>query len=310
MQTLKVYTDSSEERTASFGTKHYSQDTYITPAMAATFVGSLRWERQRTLRPRWVDQLADAIRDGDLTFLTIAFAEYPDGRRELIDGQHRLQAVITTGVTLPATVIVYPVTGQEETARLYMKFDRPLVRPVAAGLRAAGLFEMTDLSERFVRRMSAGAWIIVNGFRSGADKGGSLPQRTEAALAWLPEMEAFHPAVDGCPKKMNDALLRGPVAAVALVTFRYQSEKAAPFWSRVASQEMLHAGDPRLTLGRFLLEKLEKDVPGGRADYARYVSLAWNAWYEGRELRILKIADPTAAIAIRGTPWRGDGRRG
>ena len=87
--------------------------------------------------------------------------------------------------------------------------------------------------------------------------------------------------------------------AVALYTLRHQPARAHEFWSGLAKNDGLRRGDPRATL---IQDYLTRSVGIGSArQRVQQTTLAWNAFCEGRDLKIIKCIED-APIVIWGTP--------
>lgn len=290
--------------------EHYagmtSHQGYTTPGEADRILRTQNWRRQRLISPGWVRKLRLAITKGELTFLTLVFAEMPDGSRHLVDGQHRLTALIGTGKTLPTTVITHRVLNETQLGELYLQYDRPRSRGPEVGLRALGVFEESDLPEKFVARMGGAVYIIRSGFSRSYRQDSSLIERTYSVRDWLGEIALYHKALAGTGTTARAKLMRAAVAAVALVTFRHHPAVAEEFWTRTATQEMLALDDPRYRLMAWLTDNTvtRNDLKGGDILYAKYVATAWNAFFERRPLKLLKVADAASPIKITGIPIR------
>jgi hypothetical protein len=285
--------------------------TNISAARAQTILDTLNWPRQRDRNERWVEVLRLAILKGELTFLTLAYAELPNGRQYLLDGQHRLDALSRIeGRALPAQVTVHRVNDEAAVGALYLTYDRPKVRTPDVGLRAMGVFDQTETPEMVVKRLSPGALLAHSGFsRSIRTQGVSTTERSRIVQSWLPEIDEYYRLLieADAPTATKRLLMRSPVAAVALVTMREQPMVAQSFWSKTASQEMLETNDPRRTL---LLWLQQTTVFRGRqgmseVTYCLYIANAWNAFFEGRPLKILKVASSQAAMRLAGTRYQG-----
>ena len=81
------------------GIRAFSQ--FITPAIAEEYLGKMR--HNRTLRQQHVDRLAKDIANGRWTDSNDAIAFNEAG--ELINGQHRLNAIIKAGVGAQLLVV-------------------------------------------------------------------------------------------------------------------------------------------------------------------------------------------------------------
>lgn len=289
--------------------------TYVTTVSAAraqNILDTLNWPRQRPRNERWTEILRMAILKGELTFLSLVYAELPNGRQYLVDGQHRLSALrLLDGYVLPAQVTVHRVSDEAAVGALYLTYDRSKGRTPEVGLRALGVFEETQTPEGFVKRMSAAAIIVDSGFsRSVRTRGSSLVERSNVVRSWLPEIAQYHDLLIDidAPKQSKQSVLRASVGAVALATLREQADTAEMFWSRLVSQEMLAYDDPRRILMNWLrATTLTTRGRNGMSEitFCLYVAGAWNAFFEGRPLKLLKVADTKGAVRISGTRYQG-----
>ena len=96
------------------------------------------------------------------------------------------------------------------------------------------------------------------------------------------------------------------VLAVVLVTFADAPIEAERFWRLVRDNDGLRVDDPARTLIEWLIDARLDSPSLMRA--SRGVAACWNAFYERRPLRMVKVIDPHGAIVIRGTRFDRGGR--
>jgi hypothetical protein len=281
-----------------------SRVTRITPERAAVMLGTLAYERQRNISSKHVDYLLAMMQKGELTDLLIQEAEFPNGRKVLVDGYHRLSSLVQYGQPLLAVVVTYRVNSEQELNERYAKIDRPATRRPSDMLRAFGIDQQTELSAKMLKVVSAGAVIVANDFprTSGGNNQKSVITRTHDVQKWIAEGEAYAACLAGSTSEIQVLLTRAPVVAVALATLRYQRGLAESFWSRIAAEDALPKDSPEARLLAWLRANRVNQV-GQQVIYSRYVAGAWNAYYESRPLKLLKIADPSAPVVIAGTPY-------
>lgn len=284
--------------------------TMISPARAMEILEHLNWSRQRDVSQHWVGVLRMARLKGQLTFLTLVYAELPDGSWVLVDGQHRLWALSDLDQAIPAVIIVYEVGNERQLESLYLTFDRAKRRGPDVALKAKNVLQKTERPD-LVKRMNGAIPLLSAAFSpSYRADAGDLEDRSDASAEWLPWMESYIRLISSGAVADQRRMMRSSVAAVALATLRYApSGRAEEFWSRAATQEMLTADDPRMRLMAFLREDRRQygNQRGAirEVTYCAYVAAAWNAYFEGRTLKILKASEP---VKILGTPY-GTGRR-
>jgi hypothetical protein len=275
----------------------------ITPERAAAMLATLSFDRQRNIAPKHVEYLLAMMQNGELSDLLIQEAEFPNNRKVLVDGYHRLTALIQYGKPLLAVIVTYHVNDEQELAERYAKIDRPATRKPKDMLRAFGIEARAEMSSKVLSAVSAGVALDANDFprHSGSIGAKSLIQRTNAVDAWLSEGQAYAACLHGCTNEMSLLLTRAPVVAVALATLRYQTGAAETFWSRIAAEDGLLRDSPEGRLLAWL--RANRVTRVGQFMYCRYVAGAWNAYYENRSLKLLKVTDPSAPVTIVGTPY-------
>ena len=278
----------------------------MTPSHAQYILDTQLWDRQRNLRMPHVLYLSSAIERGELWRVVLEFAELPDGTRVLVDGQHRLNALLRSGRTLPAVVIVNRATNDREVARLYASIDRQKTRSMLDALRAYAIVTDTAISLETLSKFSAGVALLSSGFtRDFSQASRSHVSRADQLETWLPEIEAYLGLIRGHQKEMWNLLAsRSSVTAVALATLRSQPDMASQFWGGIAADDGLSVGDPRHTLLRWLRATPMRALPNAIV-YALYVALAWNHFYAGTSLTKMIVKSKSAPVRILGTPFVG-----
>jgi len=275
----------------------------VTPEMAARWLTDWKYPRQRPLREGHVEMLAATIRRG--TFETTAIQVRTVGKRTyLIDGQHRLSAIVLSG--MPATVVVIEASceSEGELDAEYGRLDRGIGRTLRDVLHAEGAFERIGLTALDVKNASAAVSLIGTGFAK-MDRGtrGVHPDARKALIfEWAPEVrEASRVIGKG---RHSKRLYTGACFAVALITFRHQPELAESFWRTTAEADGLRAESPELVLREYMLTTpLARRAP---AIVARVVAACWNGAFEGRTFKARPYERTTLyPIKIEGTPYDG-----
>lgn len=275
----------------------------ITPERAATMLATLSFDRQRNIAPAHVEYLLAMMQNGELTDLLIQEAEFPNGRKVLVDGYHRLNALVQYGKSLLGVIVTYRVADEQELAERYAKIDRPSTRKPKDMLRAFGVEARAEMSQKMLAAISAGVVLVANDFpkHSSGPGGKSLIQRTHAVESWLPEAQAYAGCLSGSTNEITLLLQRGPVVAIALATLRDQPGLAETFWSRIAADDGLLKDSPEGRLLAWL--RANRVAKIGQWMYCRYVAGAWNAYYENRSLKLLKVYDSSSPVHIAGTQF-------
>ncbi|MFH9863030.1 hypothetical protein [Streptomyces sp. NPDC017202] len=250
---------------------------HVSPELAAEWL--TRNTSNRPLSKSAVQQLAGRIQRGEwqLTHQGIAFDE--DG--VLIDGQHRLAAIAKAGMTVPLTV----THGVPRTAFTVMDTGRK--RTGRDTLALAGEANSTHLAAAL-----RGLHLYLNAPNS-AWSGGSSVTSNDQLLTMLDQ----HPGI-------RDALHHGialnracRITVTAATIGWYVTTQArpdidqTPWREGIVTGARLEPGDPRLTLRNTMLN-LATGTTHRRRDDSRehllYYLKAWNAWAEGRSIKLLR----------------------
>ncbi|MFJ9059248.1 hypothetical protein [Streptomyces sp. NPDC102409] len=249
----------------------------VSPELAA------RWLTHNTgnrpLSKGTVQQLAAQIQRGEwqLTHQGIAF----DEDDVLIDGQHRLAAIVKAGIAVPLTV----TRGVPRTAFTVMDTGRK--RTGRDTLALVGEANATHLAAAL-----RGLHLYLH-VPNSAWSGGSSVTSNDQLLAMLGE----HPGV-------RDALQHGialnracRITVTAATIGWYVTAGTRPDIDQTSWREglvtgaLLEAGDPRLTLRNTMLSLATGKTHRRRDDsreHLLYYLKSWNAWVEGRSMKLLR----------------------
>ncbi|MFP8884155.1 MULTISPECIES: hypothetical protein [Streptomyces] len=249
----------------------------VSPQLATEWL--TRNTNNRPLSKSTVQQLAGRIQRGEwqLTHQGIAFDE--DGT--LIDGQHRLAAIVKAGITVPMTV----ARGVPRTAFTVMDTGRK--RTGRDALALAGEANATHLAAAL-----RGLHLYLHAPNSAWSGGASVTSNDQ-----LLEMLGKHPGI-------RDALHHGialnracRITVTAATIGWYVTADArpdidqSPWEDGVVTGARLEPGDPRLTLRNTMLSLAAGRTHRRRDDsreHLLYYLKAWNAWVEGRSIKLLR----------------------
>lgn len=201
------------------------EEVCVTPEMAAEWLDRL-CAKQRNMDNQTVAKYARAIRSGEwlLTHQAIAF----DVRGFLIDGQHRLTAVVQTGATVDMIV-----------ARYNTEFDTHTL-PVDEGISRKLPF-LTGLSNDKVAVIQIMA-LLERGISSSAKLSGAEVSELYA------QYESDVLAVTGTARPGFTAAVRGAVAFARPL----DPTRIDAFVQKMRTGEMLERGSPELALDNWL----------------------------------------------------------
>ncbi|WP_336800347.1 hypothetical protein [Kaistia sp. MMO-174] len=284
----------------------------IGPDLAASILKEANYSGQRKVEQRDVGVYAEMMRRG-LWELSdpITFAKL-NGNLTLVNGQHRLQAVIAFGREVEFRVAVNLCSTPEEVRALYYRFDTVMrVRSNQQILNAIDLAATHGVSKGIAAATYGAIGVIANGFTvpnnytvktEAVAKLRIVDLRVEACEPWWPAARRIEEALKGAQTDLKPRILRGSTFAVALMTMRYQEAKAFDFWRGTARNDGLKRNDPRHV---FVRDLTARDVSSGaHGQGVVAAALAWNAWFEGRSLSIIKVPQ-NHVLRIAGTPVNG-----
>jgi hypothetical protein len=285
----------------------------MTPERAASYLARFPFPRQRRMRKAHIAYLASTMRNGTFAPCTIDLAECEaTSETFLVNGYHRLHAVIASGCTVPLYVIRHECPDFEAVVDLYGRLDRGAGRSVSDVLKVHGVSEEFGLPTNWLSRISSALLFADNGFRDTQFKNANSDWQSQVKDAdlrlgqlreWREEIAAYYAATYSTTGA-TIPLRNVGVASVGLTTLRYQPERATAFWTAVGENDGLRKGTAERTLLDFLAA-----ISGARQSQAsrvaRGTALCWNAAYEGRPLQVVHVVDQYRPITILGTPFKG-----
>lgn len=273
----------------------------ITPAIAEKWLGQNHGNRN--VRVAKVKAFARDMRNG--AWLTDASPVRFDWNGVLIDGQHRLEAVIESG----ATIRVLVVRGLDPQAREVM--DTGTKRTPADALGFAGFEKDRNIAAATARIALARE----NGYVTTAF-GGAPPNITNTeTVNWVRDHEDVTHAVALARRTYNQiGITPSPWAYCLYELEKVDGELAVEFADSMHESRGLRGrGDPRnAMLTAFRQAQLGKRRKPGTAETIYIVFRAWNAWVTNKSLSsviprdanghgnyIPKVAGPTPAFRER-----------
>ncbi len=289
----------------------------VTPQMAEAWLKQNRYERQRNVRPRHVEFLAEEMRRGNFRQGTqIHFAEH-EGCLHLVNGQHTLSAIVKSGI--PQVLDICQT--EEDPSIAYYRHDNGLKRTSADMFSSMCIPQEFGLTNTQTNALGAAVRFIEYNFhRDFSRSGKEMPVHPDDQLRLIREYgeyaETYFDIAVGRPKHMRHSIERSATLAVALVTLRYayptMGDMVTDFWKGAIFDDGLSAKDPRKAANVHLLTT---GMGGGGQGYtiqtktpeysSRYIANCWNAWVDKREIGWTKVMDQHVPIIIRGTPFTG-----
>lgn len=273
----------------------------VSPELARRMISEAPFVGQRHVNYKHVAVLAELMRRDVWTSGTqIHFGRLEDDESlHLLNGQHRLHAVIAAQVPVQFQILISPAIDRRELATLYWRHDRAArLRGAADVLDAAGISEQYGLKKQMARAGYAAIGIIMCGFEKPESLGDPFLTRSDearlnAARSYWPLVARYQELVDPAPASVKRAMMGAGVTAVALLTLQHDRARAEEFWGSIAENNGLQKSDPRHSLLRDFINRKLNAAP----DWAKVVAAAWNAFCRGDRIDHLRISDGPPVIA-------------
>lgn len=291
----------------------------ITPSMANDILSSQAYDKQRNIAPTWMRYLADEMKRGSFKQDTsIEFVKLPNnGKATLIDGYHRLNAVINSGIATRFVIVETMVNSRDEMDRLYYRIDQGKRRNVADQLRVLDFERETGLTSTQLRRLAAAITLIDAGW--GSKTLMHFDDRERFVREYAQECYHYFTVTSGRRKEMRIAFERSSTLSVGLVTLKYSVKKyglakVEAFWEGVATNDGIAANDSRKFAYEHLLTTAIKGGGGGpmganvmyTARYsAKYMAHCFNMFVQDKSMRQRPNIDQGAPMLILGSPFNG-----
>lgn len=253
----------------------------ITPDLASAWLA--RNTHNRNTSPAVIDGYARDMAAGSWKLNGEAIKFSTDGR--LLDGQHRLHAVVKAGVTITSVVVEGLASGTQAV------MDAGKKRTAADSLGLGGVANARNVAA--AARLAIGLEEIKRG-------------RVTKRMATVPEIHHWvteNPEVitaAGQMQRWTKHLDMTPAAVtVAWMLFNSISpEENESFWQSIAENATTGRGDPRSALIARLASARMTGARISPVDQLDLAIRAWNAWREGRgDVYLLKVARAGESVA-------------
>lgn len=245
---------------------------YVTPEMARRWLD--RNDLNRGIRTRTVQRYARDMQRGrwELTGEAVKFSI--DGA--LLDGQHRLAAVVESGSTVP----MFVVRGLNPDSQTVM--DTGVKRTGSDAMQLRGEKNRAALAAtiRLALLYDSGKLVPISG-----DKGGRPQVSNAELLDYLdahPDIRVF---VDQATSIFNRVDVHPSALALAMwVLHRVDAAAAVDFFNDLANLTGLQPGDPILALHNRLADIRRSRRRVEAQDFLSLIFRAWNARRDGKQL--------------------------
>lgn len=286
----------------------------VSPEQAMLWLASDKYAHQRRLNQVHASFLADEMRQEAFKQDTVIEFCSVNGTEWLTDGQHRLTAVVISGIPQRFVIIRRPMLDEEAVAIDYTRTDKGKTRTIAEDYKTLDLDAELGLTFTQIEKLGAAVQFINTGFyHSKTTKMHSKP-RLALMREYAEPAELFFDDVAGAPQPLRHRLDRRATLGVALVTYKHSlsefGHKVGEFWRGVAQDDGLRSTDPRKLAIKHITEV---GMTGSAATMrsvtpaysSRFIARCFNLFVTGENIKQIKIMDPTQPILILGSPFDG-----
>lgn len=248
----------------------------ITPQIAAAYLeGNVL---NRNIRQFAVQAYARDMTEGNWQLTGEAIKFSPDGT--LLDGQHRLWAVIEAN--LPVQMFV--VRGIEPEARKVM--DSGMKRPASDMLTLAGYPCATLLAAT----ANLGLYMETDGTVSAASGSRRTRYSHTEIMEWVQDNPSAVDSVRLVASTLGKAMDAPPtaIAYAHWVLYRINPTECERFFDGVAQMKTDGRGDPRLAMTRMFATARRNRVVVSHTVAISVIFRAWNAWRRGKSLTAIR----------------------
>lgn len=249
----------------------------VTPELAQSWLSRNR--RNRPLRKAQVAKYARSMARGawQITGEAIKF----DNNGDIIDGQHRLHAVIEAG----EPILIFVVRGLAPSAQDVM--DTGIKRKAGDALGLNGYRNASNLA--------ASARLAIT-YEAGQIRHAAQQYLIPVSNDEIMDFVLAHPDLEGCVSMAQGAwrsipTQRSVIGFVYYVLHGIDAEAARTFLQDLAEGRTDGAGDPRSTLLKRLHNMQRDRSREGAITHAHLIFRTWNAVRAGEHLSQLKIVD-------------------
>lgn len=290
----------------------------VTPKMADTWLNQNKYEYQRTLRPRFVRQYAREITKGNFKPYTLIEFAYLDDQIFIMDGQHRLAAIVKSGIGIPLSIQHRHYKCYDDIAYDYARTDYGKTRTwgdiVPALFAAMGLEDELVLAKSDINALRSSFERLYRGFMNDGVKS-DRPTLINKILDWQPYARTYFDITGNDSKKgsISLALRRVEMVAMGIATIRFsgphlpEEKSATDFWHQVMFDDGIGMHDPRKLLRRILELSRVQSTPSQSRNYTGkdLLLLAAKAWeFYCNDIEVKRLVPPkNPNIVIPHTPF-------
>ena len=250
----------------------------ITPAIAKKLLyGNTN---NRPVNPGNLAFLVKQIKSGDfhLTGETIKVAN--TGR--LIDGQHRLMAIVESGISVKTTI----VRGLEENVFKYIDTGRPRQAGDVLAIEGCGEYHLTAAAIKFIMHFKNGKYSSAAGQSA---KGKEKLSNSDVIDFYHKHVTQLKNSVDFARKVKNKVIPGSQIVGLHYIFKAKDFNLAEEFFLRLGDGVNLSKTSPIHCLRERLLSDRIMKLRLSSYDKMALVIKAWNAYRGGKQISVLRF---------------------
>lgn len=248
----------------------------ITPQQAALWLEGANLHN-RPLNMKRAEALAEAIKRGEWAVNGDAVRFCANG--QLLDGQHRLQAIVIAGKTVKSLVVRGLASGTFSTIDTNRKVRTPRDVMALAGVQYYSIVSAFSASIHYYETLG-------QPFNAGSDKVPTAEQLL--VIAQRPAVQRA--AADMAYRRWCRKFIGTGLSAFCLYVFReYRPDHAAAFFDKLESGFGLEEGSPIAALRDRLMLELQPGLQMKPLMRVALVFKAWRLYLLGADVKQLKV---------------------
>lgn len=290
--------------------------TLIDKATAQFILDIYKYKNQRLTSERGISLLASEMRQGRFVQYTQLRFEYLEDLQMLvlIDGYHRLSALITTNTKHYFNVLVTR-SNSHQVQHNYANIDQNTKRTVKDQVNGHDLLSKYDISKTDAERINAATNLLRTRFHgAGATRRLSNMEILKQIEMFVPEAKIYLAQTRKFSLPFTSKLQSSVLLACGIITYCRELKKpqdysmADKFWSEVIQPTNLSQGSPTLFLRDFLIKT------GSRSTNSTFnwgnvkkvpdkitiinVATAWEKFLKNQKLRNIPLSDYSQEISF------------
>jgi len=279
----------------------------IAPERASRMLEQDKFPNQRPLNNYAVDALVDEIKRGKLltTILILCATKDKPNEYYVVDGQHRLWAVVLSGIPQHFRIVYEVVDDMQAMGEVYASIDCGTLRKMNHRIQA---LKGDDTSNEWITAIGSAALYAKHGFSAHdvvrAPWYRSPAVRLSEYEAWAFEADLLRESMMGSRGAIKALFKKIPSLAVFLVAARYCPDATRALANEIGDNAELKKYSPAWQYNVVLKERFDSHRTNWN-EYTRLVGTIWNAHHQGVDIKQLRGREPDAHMILRGTPFTG-----